>query len=84
VNGKPQENMPRETKHTLVDHNKADLIQVQVWDFEINSKCVISSIQGNDYEDGCLQRYCAGSLVGIYRRFRDAYCLHHQDDHRRD
>jgi hypothetical protein len=33
---------------------------------------------GQEYEDDCLLEYY--SVLEIYRRFRDIYCLHHQDE----
>jgi hypothetical protein len=45
--------------------------------------CEISGSHGGEHEDDCLLRCCAArSLLEIDRRFRSAYCLHHQGDHR--
>jgi hypothetical protein len=39
--------------------------------------CEISGSHGDEYEHDCLLGCC---LVKVYRRFRGAYCLHHQGE----
>jgi hypothetical protein len=38
----------------------------------------VSDSQCDEYEDDCLLDVAPCSLVETYRRFRGAYCLHHQ------
>jgi hypothetical protein len=50
----------------------------------VKAKTDISGLQDDEYENGCILKCCAGSLVDTDRRFRNAYCLHHKGNDRPD
>jgi hypothetical protein len=58
-----------------------EFVAPHIWPTLIVSSVLLGEVSGPhgvEYEDGCLLGCCAVSLVEIGRRFRDAYCLHHQ------
>jgi hypothetical protein len=63
------------------DNNRCNPISLNSIILVMKTRGEISGSYGGEYEDDCLLGCCAPcSVVGVYRRFRGVYCLHHQGD----